>query len=242
MTAYVNVFSHQKAGNSAAECEDASWPGTSADEQLPLRIAAADGATDAVFSGLWAKILVNSWGRERLALDDFATSIERKARVWRRLIKNRHLPWYVEEKAQSGSFAALAAVELHANGIWNAVACGDCCLFQIRGQELIASFPISESREFSNSPVLLSTGNVEQFRNEIRFDSGRWESGDHLYLMTDALACWFLGQCECGRVPWKLMTEIALSERIGFADWIADLRKQNQIKNDDCTLVSVTLE
>lgn len=242
MRPYVSVFSHQKAGNSAAECEDANWPVVSTDEHLPLRIAAADGATDAVFSGLWARILVNSWGRKHLQFEDFATSISRKARVWRRLIKNRRLPWYVEEKAQSGSFAALVAVELHATGIWKAIACGDSCLFQIRDRKLIASFPISESRDFSNSPVLLSTSNAEQFRSEIRFDSGRWEPGDHLYLMTDALACWFLAQCEGGSVPWELMTEIALSQRIGFADWIADLREQNQIRNDDCTLVSVTLE
>lgn len=241
--AYVSVFHLQKSGNSLFEYEDAFWPLESCYADLPLRVAAADGATDAVFSGLWASILVKSWGRRRLNPENFSQQVAKKAKIWRRRIQRRQMPWYVEEKARSGTFAALVGVELCQTGKWAAVACGDCCIFQIRNQELIASFPVSRSGDFSNSPVLLSTGGTEDHTPEaVRSETGTWEPGDHLYLMTDALACWFLSKHESGCLPFEVLTEVALTERPTFPDWIASLRQRKEIKNDDCTLVSVTLE
>ncbi len=248
MKAYVNVFWHQKDGNSPAEYEDAFWPLDSYEEDRPFRIAAADGATDAVFSGLWANILARSWGRRHITSEAFAQEVAKKARIWRRLIRQRQVPWYVEEKARSGTYAALIGVELcqpshSSSGTWKAIACGDCCLFQIRNRELVDAFPISRSDEFSNSPVLLATGNVDgQVVDAIRSRTGNFEPGDHLYLMTDALACWFLGKHEAGSLPWQLLTEITLTRNPSFSEWITDLRQQKEIKNDDCTLVSVTFE
>jgi hypothetical protein len=241
--AYVSVFHLQKAGNLPSEYEDAFWPLESCDKDLPLRIAAADGATDAVFSGLWANILVRSWGLQHFTTHNFAQEVAKKGMIWRRLIRRRQVPWYVEEKARFGTFAALIGVEVCHAGTWTAVACGDCCIFQIRDQDLIAAFPVSRSGDFSNSPVLLTTGNTEDHTGEaIRSESGSWEPGDHLYLMTDALACWFLSKHEAGRLPWEVLTEVALTRSPSFSNWITDLRKRKEIKNDDCTLVSVTLE
>lgn len=50
--AYVNSFWLPKEGNSHSEYEDAFWPLESCEADFPVRVAAADGATDAVFKRL----------------------------------------------------------------------------------------------------------------------------------------------------------------------------------------------
>jgi hypothetical protein len=60
--------------------------------------------------------------------------------------------------------------------------------------------------------------------------------------MTDALAAWFLSRCEQGTVPWQILRDVTLAGDPPFDDWINRLREQREIKNDDCTLVSVAFE
>jgi hypothetical protein len=60
--------------------------------------------------------------------------------------------------------------------------------------------------------------------------------------MTDALAAWFLARCEKGAVPWLELREVTLRKVPAFEEWISRLRNQREIKNDDCTLVSVSFE
>ena len=248
MKACVNAFRIQKAGNAASEYEDSFWPLKPCEITLPTRIAVADGATDAVYSGLWANILVRAWGQKRINGDTLSQEIAKKSSVWKRIIRDRQLPWYVEEKARLGTYAALLGLELHhipgsSAGTWSAIACGDCCLFQIRGKELITRFPVSCADDFSNAPVLLSTNNMNgEDVGAIQAANGTWEEEDIFYLMTDALACWFLRQCESGSVPWQLLSDISFTENPSFSTWVADLRDRQELKNDDCTLVSVSFE
>lgn len=248
MKACVAAFGVQKAGNVESEYEDSFWPCTPGNEAFPVRIAAADGATDAVYSGIWARLLVRSWGKRRLDEGRFLEGVDRDAKLWRRIIRHRKMPWYVEQKAQAGTFAAFVGLELDypqesGAGTWSAVACGDCCFFHIRGRELLKSFPLSRSTDFSNCPHLVSSNQTDSKESEgLSRASGAWEDGDSLYLMSDALACWFLTRCEAGFVPWQILTEVTLTGEPSFANWIDELRKRNEIKNDDCTLVSVTFE
>jgi hypothetical protein len=95
-----------KAGNTLVEYEDAFWPrhdrvhgaGTA-------NLAVADGATETSFSGLWARLLVSSYGRGRLTAENSAEEIQRIRRVWRRAVGQKPLPWYAEEKLRSGAFS-----------------------------------------------------------------------------------------------------------------------------------------
>ena len=63
-------------------------------------------------------------------------------------------------------------------------------------------------------------------------------AGDALYLMTDALAEWFLRQFAAGGRPWKDID--GLSEA-SFADWVQAQRKNRRLKNDDVTLVKIQM-
>jgi hypothetical protein len=122
------------------------------------------------------------------------------------------------------------------------MACGDSCLFQLRSEAVIHAFPISRSEDFSNAPLLLGSHRQSSGLEGVQAAAGRWQEGDRFYLMTDALAAWFLARCEKGPVPWLELGEITLRKVPAFQEWISRLRYQREIKNDDCTLVSVCFE
>lgn len=248
---YIDSFHTQKAGNAASEYEDAFWtPAPTARlREDGLRIAIADGATDAVYSGLWARLLVKAYGKRRMNGDTARDHLTRAARVWGRVVARRPLPWYAEEKARSGTYAALIGLELSCgggadgdSGSWSALACGDSCFFHLRSDALIGSFPVMRSEEFSNSPVLLGSHPRTRGIEGIRMASGTWQEGDCFYLMSDALASWFLSCCEAGDVPWRALRDVTIAKKPDFEEWIASLRRKRAIKNDDCTLIGVSFE
>ncbi len=48
------------------------------------------------------------------------------------------LPWYAEQKAETGAFATFLGLTINREeSIYNVVAIGDCTLFQIRNDESI---------------------------------------------------------------------------------------------------------
>ena len=248
MRIYIDAFRTQKAGNTEAEYEDAFWSRDQSSVILPgqtVRIAVADGATDAVFSGLWARLLVKAYGRRHMTGETVADHLVRAARVWDRVVKRHSLPWYAEEKARNGTYAALLGLELTqtangASGTWSALSCGDCCFFHLRSSELLRAFPVDRAACFSNSPVLCGSHPETRGLEGLVTAAGDWQEGDCFYLMSDALALWFITCCEQGLVPAQILRDVTLAKEPGFDEWIAGLRQQRAIKNDDCTLVALS--
>jgi hypothetical protein len=246
---YIDIFHTQKAGNAVSEYEDAFWRAspTAMIEEKSVRIAIADGATDAVYSGLWARLMVKAYGRHGMTTTNAQDLLTKAARTWTRVVGRTPLPWYAEEKARAGSYAALVGLELRrsddeVSGSWSALACGDSCFFHVRSEALIHSFPISLSKNFSNAPLLLGSSPQSSGLEGIRTDSGNWQEGDCFYLMTDALASWFLASCETGAVPWEILRDITIGKNLDFEEWISHLRQHHAIKNDDCTLIGISFE
>ena len=69
---------------------------------------------------------------------------------------------------------------------------------------------------------------------------GKLQGGDQLWLMTDALSCWFLTEVEAGRQPWReLLPLVGSADAAVFADWVDRLRAARKLRNDDTTLVAV---
>ncbi len=172
---------------------------------------------------------------------------------WNELLSTRTLPWYAEEKAAQGSHAAFTGIRLlhGANAFppkkrgffhkpfyrWEAVGVGDVCMFIVRADELITAFPITRSADFDNSPRLIST--LEGSAAHIATKSGEVRPGDTLFLMSDALAEWFLKSHENGLFPWKTIGKI--KTEANFKLFIERLRAAKQIKNDDATALSITI-
>jgi Protein phosphatase 2C len=240
----------QKAGSPEEEYEDAFWPSrsVSGESRQKETFAIADGATESSFSGVWAKQLVRAYCRGRIDPLRTNTSLLPKQRGWSRFVGRKPLPWYAEEKIRNGTFSTILGLTLDAgsengrSGAWNAFAVGDSCLVHIRDEEILSTFPLSNAAEFNNSPFLLGSNPESNKDIEIHIQTakGRWESEDTFYLMTDALAAWFVREVEDNGTPWRSLRD--LNRDLPFRPWIEDLRTKKQIRNDDVTLYRIEIE
>jgi len=242
-----------KFGATEDEYEDAFSPRSLRSEQeydaRTFRIAVADGATEASFARQWAGQLARAYCRAQLRATSLRTDLSPLQDRWQAGVADLNLPWYAEEKARAGAAAAIVGLHLRdtkstrGSGVWNAVAVGDCCLFQIRDDALLTAFPLSHSDDFTNSPFLVpslrqaSTG-LEAHLSTV---AGDWQTDDAFYLMSDAAAAWFLRGCESQRAPWRMLRDVETSEGPRFVDLIDDLRATDQLRNDDVTVVRLEL-
>ena len=122
-----------KEGAQEAECEDAIGVNLAAG-----RFAVADGATEAFDARSWARALAQGWVAcepPALSRESFGAWVVGQGTQLHDSWQGRALPWYAEEKARRGSFAAFVGVQLElTNGAshWTAIALGDSCLVQRR--------------------------------------------------------------------------------------------------------------
>ena len=248
------AFHLPRLGYALEECQDAS-----AADPRRGRFAIADGAAESPYSALWARLLAEEFVRqdERLPRwanwlpslqDHWVTQVSRPTEALNLLMEpaSADVPWYLEAGLNQGAFATFLGLVIEETS-WQALAVGDSCLFQVRQDELMCAFPIARAADFSNSPWLVgsrtSPGEVPH-KNGLQ-QQGDWRPGDRFWLMTDALAQWFLVEVEAGGKPWLALDP--LSHRAddeaqqAFAAWIETLRVARQLRNDDVTLLAVCL-
>ena len=241
-----------KQGNEDSEYEDAFWPHESIEDRAAcFRCAVADGATETSYSRIWAEQLVRYWCENCSATAFDADGFRDLQQRWATRVRERPLPWYAEEKIRLGAFAAILGLVLYDDvdregsaGHWQAIAVGDSCLVQMRGEEILARFPLAASAAFNNRPHLLSSNPTHNSRivDHVQNMDGTWQAGDAFYLMTDALACWFMREAEEGRTPWRVLRDLNTSDQVKpFHEWIEDLRREGAIRNDDVTLLRVDI-
>ena len=254
MRCTLNHFSLPKLGNEQSDYEDAFAPKSNGMlEQQSLSIAVSDGASESSFASDWAKMLTRAFVREPSAsAEALKAQTEFLAKRWQSFVNRRPLSWFAEEKLRLGAFATLLGVQLSSGssgsnetGRWLAIAVGDSCLFQVRNDNLICAFPLANSAEFGNSPILLSSNlarNAQVWKN-VQVHSGEWKIGDAFLLATDALACWFLSQYERNECPWNILFGFAEDSNPSesFKTWADKSREILQMKNDDITLVIFSL-
>jgi len=253
----IQSFSLQKAGNKPEEYEDAFWPARQGTfEGNSFHFALADGATESSFSGLWAQMLVYSYGLSPLTPRNLQQRVEKRGQRWAQRVMAKPLPWFALEKVQRGAFATVLGLSLRNHqdpsspgGCWTALAIGDTCLFQLRASELVARFPLTTAGQFGNTPLLLSThapSNRDIWARLADFEQeGLWQPGDTFLLMTDALAHWFLNEVEAGEKPWLALFNLAEQSKStpnSFARWLDALRTSKAIRNDDVTLLIIRME
>lgn len=241
MPLLAKVFWVAKAGNSPDEYEDAFDINVEAG-----RFAIADGATESFCAREWAQLLVrgfvnNSSGK--MCIEEWLAPLQES---WHKAIDWSALPWYAEEKARSGAFAAFLGLELdvavshNASPRWRAIAVGDCALFHVRDNELKTAFPLANAREFGSRPILLCSNPIrnQAVWREVRIQEGDWYPGDLFFLSTDALAQWFLTQWEAGAEPWSMLHALDDSQE-KFEEFVTELRSKNLVRNDDMTLIII---
>lgn len=239
MEIFATEFWLPKDGSSDSEYEDAA-----AIAKDKSRFAVADGATEASFSGIWAKQLVRAFTDKRLSVPILTDELKPLQSKWQKIVHRHPLPWYAEEKAGDGAFAAFVGLEFfqeppEAGAVrnWRATAAGDSCLIQIRNEQILVAFPLANSGSFNDRPNLLgSVVNGNGSLESISKSSGSISADDIFFLMTDAIACWFLKEHERGNKPWNALET---QDKASFKRFAASLRAEKQMKNDDVTLVRI---
>ncbi len=220
-----------KQGHSREEYEDAF---AIADETWPRRFAVADGATESAYSRVWANMLVKGYVDVGPDADEIASWMDERRAAWRTFVKaqEQDMPWYSAAKVHEGAHATLLGCTFEADGFWEALSIGDCCLFQLRDSELITTWPFTDADAFTNMPPLLSSQESDK-PADVQWMSGSWEAGDRFLLATDAVASFLLSDGRAKRFARPEVNREAL---------IATARAQGAIRNDDCTLLVLTAE
>ena len=234
------TFWTHKAGLRPDEYEDASaWSAAGAPPAERLHVAVADGATDGAFSGRWARILVARYvnhprGRItaawlRPASDEFRAGFDIAA-----------LPWYAQEKAGRGGFSALLGLTVDLRrASFQALVVGDTCLATVAssGRTEILPLPLSRLGAFGNSPYLVGSNpslNADLPTAQVGYRRTLRPGKTSFFLMTDALAAWFVQRWHQGGRPWLELDQIVDAD--DFASFVARARTGG-MRNDDVTLV-----
>ncbi|HLI64714.1 MAG TPA: hypothetical protein VKV05_15065 [Terriglobales bacterium] len=212
-----------------------------------MRFAVSDGATEAFDSRRWARYLVTTWvttQRVHWSPEVFVQTAKLIGERFTRRIDQKTFPWYAAEKAASGSFAAFVGIEVTPNGEWKALAVGDCCMFQERGNELIVAFPLTAPECFNSRPALIPSlpQAIDAAVGELKTCSGQLEDGDHIWLMSDAIACWYLtnhsGTAGRGSSPNRLLSAV-LAGDAETAALIRNERALGNLRNDDVAVLYI---
>ena len=212
--------------------------------------AIADGVASAMFSGKWARLLVETvinGPPDPTRREEFLQWLGPLRAEWERQIDRPHLPYFQKLKLQEygGGFSTLLWLETlpqdgneSVPGAWRyrAVALGDCCLFHLRGGQILGAFPMQRSADFERDPAALASVRGGQDRTLVfQTCESEYLPDDHLVLATDALAAWIFRQTEAGNpVPWEQWAGMSDEE---FAAWLREIRKALAIRCDDTTLI-----
>jgi hypothetical protein len=224
--------------------------------------AIADGVSEGIFSGVWARILTQAVVAEPPNLADtaeFQAWLARQRAAWTEQIDTSRLTWYQRPKLIDGGLTTLlwlaispgdcpdfrpsenGTVPLESRDIpprytIEGYAIGDCCLFHTRSGEQLRSFPLESAAQFDLTPGMI--GSVNQNRDhllEFQAVSEACLPGDLLALCTDALAQWALTRFEAGSpVNWESYWDMPAKT---WQDEIAALRGNRQMRYDDTTLL-----
>jgi hypothetical protein len=209
--------------------------------------AVCDGVSSTIFSGRWASIVANAVVQAPPRVHDAADLeawLKRNREAWSTAIGEQPLAWHQKAKLLEGAGTTLLWVQVCAPSaadrvarpfdIWS-YAIGDCCLFHIRANQVLQSFPIQNSSRFEENPQVIRS--VYKRSDVVSFEAMETQChpGDMLALCTDAIAWYTMRQLEQGReVDWERFWHLSNEQ---WQRWVVQLRQQNQIRFDDSTMV-----
>jgi protein phosphatase 2C-like protein len=231
-----------KLGHEPSECEDAI-----AVDTQNWRFAVADGATEAFDARNWAQRLAQNWVQNQSAstLEEFREWVTAEGRELRDSWNGLSLSWYSEEKARTGSFAALVGVELDLKTdepSWKAIALGDACLLHCRQETLLKSLPLCCSESFSSAPVLVPSDSTmyEACMKSVVIDTGICESGDVLLLLSDGVASWTLERFE--KQEFTPSDFFGTKEDDELKEFFDEERLAGRMRNDDIAVLRIEIK
>jgi serine/threonine protein phosphatase PrpC len=213
--------------------------------------AICDGVSSALFSGRWAGIMAKAVVDDTPDVNDpqaMETWLKTYRDAWSTSIDENSLAWHQKPKLLDGGATTLLWVKLAASGANDGVArpyqvrtysIGDCCLFHVRGGQVLQTFPIQQSSRFEDQPQVIHS--VYKRAEIVSFEAMETQCnpGDLLVLCTDAVAAWTMRQLESGGgVDWDSHWNTSVED---WQRWLIGLRENNQIRYDDSTMVLIRI-
>ncbi len=234
----VREFTAPKLGNKPEENEDYLLF-----DSGRMKFAVADGASDSIFSGVWARALVESYVQSNLSLFDDGAFIEQLVRTardrWYEEIKWDQLKLFVKNKAINGSFSTFTALEGRDSGDaieFRVVSVGDSCFLR-NDNGALDSFPLSRPEDFNISPKLIWSGYGSPFSKEFKWRKPDFKSMSFtsasvdFVLATDSVSKWII---EYYPESWDHIIDGNTLEL--FSGEIS----MKKMRNDDLTFLHIT--
>lgn len=212
------------------------------------KFAISDGVSKSFFPKVWADVLVNNWVNKLWESDDeFIQLCQQK---WleqiTEIVNKPNVKWFTKNafnRKESGlaTFVGLRFYEKKKEWFWKADALGDSFVFFVPennknfSKECIELSSKKEPFIFDNFPDYLSSlGN--NHKGEKQTKENPLISGT-FYLMTDALAEWFLNEKE------NAIHKISVWEnQKDFEHFVNEERYNEKLGNDDTAFLSIKIE
>ena len=237
----IRTLTAPKDGNTEEQYEDA-WAlseFSEFSEKHPV-LAVADGASAAVYAREWAELLVAEFAHGApFPADDevFWERVSVLGAQWQKSVSTGATTWYAQEKLPQGSQASLLVLNFEPESRQlMARAIGDVCLFLVVNDLLHYAFPLTKSRQFNTHPGLVATdpAALKDRPEIIRFTTKLPATPVRLFVLSDAVAAWFLLEYERKRKPWNLIPSATI-----FPAWLKGTRDSGALNNDDVTIIEL---
>ena len=200
--------------------------------------ALADGATQGFKSEIWAQMLTdvfveNPTFKRKELIAYFTSTAEKFSCLEHCYSENFAIKAVEKRKQELGSFATFVGVQLEGNMV-NYISSGDICLFILRDEKFIYSYPFSSIEDLDADKGFLST--IKLLKNEVdantfyqkQFDV---QNNDTILLTTDAIARYFLKSNDTG---------ILFSNNFkDFKDSVVYLWENKVLEEDDISIITI---
>jgi hypothetical protein len=254
-----------KDGNTTEQNEDA-WRLASFVQgawRQGIQLTLADGTTEAVYSGLWARTLAAAAEPDWPALGpgEWEERLDEVKKSFTPFDRDGSVPWYVRNKyLTQGSQATLLTATLSQEPglpgrMLRALAVGDCCLFLLRPRAQIFAFPLIESEQFGQNPALIISR--PQRLLSVQRCEALVQPGDLLLACSDALARWILQIAEVNEFDrvFDVLTDLLAIEQAnlwngsssgpewrGWKHWLKSMRSwiRSDVDEFDMPVESLT--
>jgi len=212
-----------------------------------LRIAVADGASESIYSGIWAETIVNKYleyGASLLNQENLEDLQEQFLTHAYQCIEEAPdtRQWFLYEKLERGTGATLIALEFSSSRTVDILSVGDSCLFwkENYSSEQIEMFPELSVQDFGNLPGSIchlsqSWNHLNQCIQQKRLT---YTNQFQALICSDAFACWLVRELETNPSIWDDFFKFE-QEQSNFQEFISDLRNKNKIRNDDVAVVTI---
>jgi hypothetical protein len=234
----IRGFIMSKKGELYADCRD-----NYALNKTLHRFAISDGVSRSFFPGIWSELLVTNFVNNSAEISSLVSTCQEE---WMRQVKTiveapdvKYFTRNAFNRKTPGMATFVGLTLSEKDKVWNATALGDSYLFFIPDKvthfktDLIVLSSKDNPEIFDNYPDYFSS--MGNHNGNMKDTSGQLQPGT-FYMMTDALAEWFLKQGEYVSEIIKVW-----GDQIHFERFIETLRDHEKISNDDTSVLIIEI-